>query len=275
MSRSFDAQSIIVLPRLDAASAVALGTALGAAARGQHLAKPVHAALEALLHKTEALEQVISSTHAAPPAAADRVQADLAEDAAFGALFDWLNGWARLPGAPEAEQARSVLTAFPDGLAFTQLKYPLEWADADALLKKLDSDHAGAIAALGGQRMLDVLRRTHAAYGKALGVTKAAAPPPAPINLRAPLDACTATIRRYVLKVAGQVDEADSATVALRDALLAPLSNWTSAPTGGANAAPHGAQSPVATSQVVAAPAAPAASPASPPGTGPASGGGA
>lgn len=259
MSRSFDAQSIINLPRLGGAGAVALGTALGAAARGQHLAKPVHAALEALLHKTKTLEEAIGAANATPPAGTDRVQADAAEDAAFGALFDWLSGWARLPGAPEADQARRVLAAFPDGLAFTQLKYPLEWADADALLKRLDGDHAGAIAALGGQRLLDVLRRTHSAYGKALGVTKAAPPPPAPVNLRAPLDACAAAIRRYVLKVAGQVDEADAASVALGDALLAPLTNWTSDAAGAARAAVPGAQPAAVAPPPAAPPAAPSA----------------
>lgn len=254
MSRSFDATSLVNLPPLDARGAVALGSSLAAAARGKSLPKPVRAALEPLARATKALESALAAKNTPADVRADRGVADRDEDAAWSALRDWLDAWSRVPGAPQAKDAARVLAAvFPDGLAFTQLRYPLEWAEADARLKRLDGDGAKSIAALGGQPLLDALHRAHEAYGKALGVTQAAPPPPATVDIRTPLDAFATATRRYVLQVAASVDESKADSVALVDALLAPLTSWPTNRHG-----PGAATSPTEN-------AAPAAPPAAPP----------
>lgn len=239
MSRSFDAGSLIILPRLDAPGAVALGSALGAAAKGKQVAKPVHASLLALEHATATLESALSGRNAPEQPGVDRNAADVEEDAAWSALHGWLEGWSRVPRASQAGDAAGLLeSVFPDGLSFTLLRYPVEWAEADARLKQLDGKGAATIAALGGQPLLDALRAAHERYGKAIGVTAAATPPAPGVDLRTPLDAFAAAARRYVLKVAGAVDESDADSVALGDALLAPLAEWPSKSAGGHADAP-------------------------------------
>lgn len=260
MSRSFDAGSLINLPRLDAPGAVALGSALGTAAKGKQLGEPVHASLLALEHATASLESALSARNKPQEPSVDRNAADVEEDAAWGALHGWLEGWSRVPRASQAGDAAGLLESlFPDGLSFTQLRYPVEWAEADARLKQLDGKGAATVAALGGQPLLDALRAAHERYGKAIGVTAAAPVPKPGVDLRTPLDAFAAATRRYVLKVAGAVDESDADSVALGDALLAPLAEWPSkSASAGAAAPPAPAPDlPAVKPPAAAAPAAP------------------
>jgi len=224
--RSYTAQNIIALPRLNTAAAVALGQGLITAAHAQPtLPALISTRLGALAATHAALHQALSNK---PQTDTDpqRIRAaDRAEDVAWTALHDWLLGWSRLT-TPEAAQANTMhAVLFPTGLKFIRLTYRLEWAEADAKLARIAKDgYDIEIQKLGGQLILDQLKAAHQAYGQALGIT--AEGQDSTINLRAPLEAFTKTLRAYVLAVAAHEDPEDSTSIDLADALLAPIQKW-------------------------------------------------
>ena len=224
--RSYTAQNIIALPRLNTAAAVALGQGLITAAHAQPtLPALVSTRLGALAATHAALHQALSNR---PQTDTDpqRIRAaDRAEDVAWIALHDWLLGWSRLT-TPEASQANTMhAVLFSTGLKFIRLPYRLEWAEADAKLARIAKDgYDIEIQKLGGQVILDQLKAAHQAYGEALGIT--AEGQDSTINLREPLVAFNKTLRAYVLAVAAHEDPEDSASTDLTEALLAPIQKW-------------------------------------------------
>jgi hypothetical protein len=76
--------------------------------------------------------------------------------------------------------------------------------------------------------MLAYLQKVHAHYGQVVGATqpKVVESP----QVREKLDALLASMRQYVTSVAGSVRKKMPATKTLADALLKPLTEWTSAP---------------------------------------------
>ena len=116
------------------------------------------------------------------------------------------------------------------GLGFLKLKAKLEWAQVEVRLKRFDDRTLAAdLAAIGGTPFLTHLRATHETYGAAAGVTQVARVAET-AKVRAAFDALTAAVRRYVVRVSSSVDEASPRSEARADALLAPLTNWVSAP---------------------------------------------
>lgn len=224
--RSYTAQNIIALPRLNTAAAVALGQGLITAAHAQPtLPALISTRLGALTATHAALHQALSNR---PQTDTDpqRIRlADRAEDVAWTALHDWLLGWSRL-STPEAAQANTMhAVLFPTGLKFIRLPYKLEWAEADAKLARITSEGFDIeIQKLGGQVILDQLKAAHQAYGEALGIT--AEGQDSTINLREPLEAFTKTLRAYVLAVSAHEDPEDPPSIDLTDALLAPIQKW-------------------------------------------------
>ena len=161
-------------------------------------------------------------------AASDRV-----EDNAFGALFDFLSAWARLPAEkhPASAEASTVLReVFAGGLAFLAVRPHDEWQEAEIRLRVIaDKGHEKTIAQLGGQPFLDHLAVAHKGYGEALGITtvKAAVETPA---IRVARDAAVVVVREYVLRVAALVRKSDPQSEALSQRLLAPIVNWRDVP---------------------------------------------
>src|SRR4051794_24817729 len=109
----FTAGDLIQLPRFDAQGAIAIGEGLLEVARAEGpLPKPIHRAKEGL----EAALVIVQSAAAARLAAAEAedpsvaAEADLAVDACWSGLFEWLSGFAKLPGdAPASIEARALL----------------------------------------------------------------------------------------------------------------------------------------------------------------------
>lgn len=226
MTRRYDADSVVTLPVLRATGAYALGTALLSAAEVDGpptLARGAHARLKSAVTALGAALAAVAPKQGYSPEA---VQADTTLDACCSALFHWLDGWARLPEAPEAASASAVLKdIFPKGLDFTQIVYPDQWAESESRLQRLVKlGHDKTVRALGGTPILERLQSAHKAYGLVLGITTAPeAPERNEAARRAPLDAVLDALREYVLKVAAQAEQDDPASEALRDRLLAPL----------------------------------------------------
>jgi hypothetical protein len=236
MPASFDPNDLVAMPRLDANGALELGASILACARAEsRLPSTVLHGFEELLAEHRNLESILEERLGPPPPDGYRARrADVLEDNHWAALHDWLLAWTRLPlTIPESFTARRLFEAlFPEGLAFTQLPYKLEWQEAEDRLKRIERDGLEReIANLGGAVFLRALREAHVAYTEALGMGSfRPAPPRYEIPKKKSLEATVAALRRYVLRVLGQVDEAEPDTAALAERLLKPLRDWNARP---------------------------------------------
>lgn len=235
-SRSFTALDLIRLPRLDAAAAQSLGTAVLAVAEGSSsLPEAVRETRDDVSIALKLLVEAATQRLPGPvveegPRAKD---ADTELDASWSGTYNWLSGWAKLPNEPKAAIAAELRERlFPEGLKFTQLKYPLQWAESNTRLSLIADAHLDAsFDALGGSSFLKTLRETHKAYGDILGITKAQEEEAArATRIRDALDQLSDALRAYVLQVSAMARKSDPASQAKVDKLLAPIINWQSAP---------------------------------------------
>src|SRR5262249_24525722 len=144
------------------------------------------------------------------PAIADPLRAkaaDLAIDAVWSGIFDWLTGWSKMSGLPEAQTAASLLLQlFPDGLKFVLLAYKLEWAESDTRLLLIKERGLDAeLQKLGGEKILKKLHAAHKEYGEAIGI--GGAPAPDIPRIREALDDFVDALRTYVVRVTASVSK--------------------------------------------------------------------
>ncbi len=225
----------IVLPRLTALGALALGKQLIAAAEPhkneQKLPKVVANGLSAMHLQWDdlagVLQQLLKPEQIVEKP--DAQKADRVLDAGYSALYDFFESRRKLFWRPDATEAAELqATIYPTGLKFIQLPYPLQWAESDTRLRSIEQNKLDArIEALGGKLYLDEIITAHAVYGKALGMTEPVQsnPEEAP-GVRKARDAFAEKLKRYWINVEGSVDETEPQTQELADALLAPLKNW-------------------------------------------------
>jgi len=256
MARSYSAGSLVALPRLNAISAARLLTELISAAKDEKkLLAPIAAARDALTPAYDTLTIEIGKRISGEGKETPVVRAaDAVEDNAFGAFFDWLSSFARLPGErhDEAAQAQAVLDSlFADGLEFLKIRPADEWQEAETRLKLLADaakGHEKAIVKLGGKPFLDELAVAHKEYGQALGITvvKPVVDSPA---IREALSDAIDELRAYVLTVSAHVKKKDAATAEMAARLLAPLIHWRDTPvkTGSSSDAANPAPEPPTT----------------------------
>src|SRR5262249_40162335 len=160
----FSAVDLVQLPNLDVASAQALGAAiLNAADKAKAEAPLPESVDEALAELSQALKVLRKAAvkRLAPPGDPLRAKlADQAIDAAWSGFFDWLSGWAKMPGLAKAKIARALLAKlFADGVKFVLLAYKLEWAESDARLLLIKEQNLDVeIKELGGE---DILKAVH------------------------------------------------------------------------------------------------------------------
>lgn len=235
MTREFSADSLVMLPKLNVDSGLALWQALRA---GFMAEKKLPKFLQPAWQNVEdagaelsrlAQQRLADNGGKAPPA--EKRKADGQVDNAVGALAQFLDAWARLPDTlPETQLAAAVRQAlFPDGTGFLKLPFEQEWAQIDrrvALLKSEGLDKQ--IAKLGGTAFVVHLEEAHRAYGKALGLTAVPAASSGPVVLGDPLAMFSSALRTLVIKVTAYRDEEKPETVALSERLLRPLLGWTS-----------------------------------------------
>ncbi len=205
MTREFSADSLVMLPKLNVDSGLALWQALRA---GFMAEKKLPKFLQPAWQNVEdagaelsrlAQQRLADNGGKAPPA--EKRKADGQVDNAVGALAQFLDAWARLPDTlPETQLAAAVRQAlFPDGTGFLKLPFEQEWAQIDrrvALLKSEGLDKQ--IAKLGGTAFVVHLEEAHRAYGKALGLTAVPAASSGPVVLGDPLAMFSSALRTLV-----------------------------------------------------------------------------
>ena len=225
MSRIYDAHSLVELPRLDATSATAIGTALIAAAGDpKKLKANVAAAVTRLSAALAALNATLMSGVGAVPASGLR-DAMRAEAALWTGIHDWLKGFAAT-GTPEqtalAEKLQAAL--FANGLLFQRSAAAKRWADADLRIQAIDKDNLAAdFVTLGGAAPLQRLRDAHKATGIAAGITIPKGPVEA-APVREDLEGLKAAMRNHVLQVVANVSAEDNAAAtAHAEKVLQPL----------------------------------------------------
>ena len=189
-----------------------------------------------------------------PPARSAR-SADLRLDRAWGAVHDRLHAWGIFPpDDPEHRSSKAIAArVFPSGLDFLTLQFLAEHAQSERRIKIIEAEGLrDALDHLVGEVFMDELLAAHAAYGDALGITKASAPTPVP-SLDEPLRALSQSIVAYALQIiayaALQPTNADPARKALRpiDEFRAAASrrgNGGSKDGAGDSALPEGAPAP-------------------------------
>jgi hypothetical protein len=226
MTADFDPTPYVRPPVVDVPAAVGLSVAL-IKAMPTPCTDEVRKSARRLRASTLALQQAWAKGDDKAPSL-DKRPADVALDNAWSALFGRLESYARLPAeqAPRAERAAElVATLFSGGLSFLTLPYASEWAESEKRLTKIDQQKLGpALDELAGPDFLTVLRDAHAAYGEALGMTKALAAGSAPVSLAEPLREVTRAIASYTLKLCAMADD-DASIAAVRQALR-PLDEY-------------------------------------------------
>ena len=210
-------------PVLDVASAIALATALLAAAP-KDLSDSERRAAKRLRKDSGSLQDAWAKADAAAPVA-DRRKVDTRVDNAWAILLDRAAAYASLPVAtyPRADRARAIVTAIAPDRAWLKLPYAAEWAESDKRLKRIDADGlAPELDALAGPEFLAEVRAAHAEHGLALGI-KSPIARPAEVSLADPLRAVALSVVRYARAVVGGLDEDDAASVDRTRAALAPI----------------------------------------------------
>lgn len=225
MSAHFDFSRYLSLPVLDPAGTVALANALVAAATAERVVAVEHAyaKMKAELARLEAAWQPIAKEK--PPS--DRRPADRAVDNGWSALFDRLQGCAKLPAhryPKAADAAKLMAKLYPTGLTFLSLAFDQEWAESRRRLELVDSEQLQAsLDDVAGPEYLAEVRLTHEAYGVALGITVPREVEPPPKNLAEPLKATQDAMRSYLFKVLGAVVDDDPESVAAARGALKPV----------------------------------------------------
>ncbi|GMV41594.1 MAG: hypothetical protein AMXMBFR64_33100 [Myxococcales bacterium] len=126
------------------------------------------------------------------------------------------------PGQAHAQAIHDVF--FADGLSYVNLPYKRQWSSVKARMTVADQQGLAAhFEALHGGFFLDSLRRLHAVYGDALGITDAMVATDVEARL-APLAAEVRTeLKRYVEKVVASVEPDEPETIEVMNTLLLPL----------------------------------------------------
>lgn len=246
MSRTYDVQSTIDLPRFDARSAAAVATALMTAVAKEIAAAKDNAGKEPkdgkdkkfaanVVNANGRLAKSVGGLTGALMAGLDgEPESELApalrvETAAWGNTERWLRSFAGLTGKPKGAISEKLLAAlYPEGLRFLRAAAPKRWTEAETRLQRIDKEGLAAdFHALGGSELLEELRAAHKATGEAAGITVAKAQAAAPA-LRERLDAVKKDMRNFVLQVVANASDVDTPDAwALAERLLAPLADYT------------------------------------------------
>ena len=172
---TFDSSLYDTIPQATAAGIVALVRATLAASKGLGFA-PANKALKRLRQKGEALRALQAAVQVTQEKA-DRRSADLAMDRAWQAFERRLTAYGDLAPEFASDQGKAAELhplLFPNGLSFLALPYPEQWAEGEAILHRIgQSELEPAIVKFVGAPFLAQVRARHAAYGEALGITKA------------------------------------------------------------------------------------------------------
>ena len=223
---AFDASLYETIPQTNVAGTIALIRAVLTASKGVELS----AAKKALRRLRDAGEALRTQHQTAPPAKVESVTraADAAVDRMWSAFAQRLASNIELGGADGAEAERVYALLFAKGLTFLTLRYPEQWAEGEAILGRIDSEKLEAtLDRLVGAPFLRELRSRQAAYGEALGITKAKAATPETTNLVEPLREARSALGTYARVLIASVENGD-VDEAKAIPMLAPLASLRS-----------------------------------------------
>lgn len=167
----FDPSYYMSTPRLDVPSLIGLGQKLLLAApaalpRAAETCKlTLQAAIEALLSRWESGPQEDPAQRMRP--------VDIAADTSWACLKGRLepHAWLDPSRSPDSTVARELLgKLFPSGLAFTQLEYAAQWAEATRRIHLIeDGGLEPTLRRLCGDLFVDELLHWHGEYTKMIG----------------------------------------------------------------------------------------------------------
>jgi hypothetical protein len=250
MTRTFTPIDLVQLPRVDANGAVALASAVeAAAAKFNDLPQNIEESIVQIAADRVVLQQALAKT---PPGVLTRKEADRRVDRVAGALHDICEAWATLAEfIPQGEDAKLLSNRiFSDGRQFVNLPVKEEWAAIETKLSTIERENLDVkISAIGASPILALLKQVHAVYGAVIGTTATVDEAP---EVRESKDALLDSVRTYVIQVASTVKRGKPETAARAEALQKPLREWVStsaskekaeqagASQGGANAGKSG-----------------------------------
>jgi hypothetical protein len=226
MSRTYTPVDLVQLPRVDAHGAVALATAIEAAASPyKDLSAMITETLSQIGSDKQFLLQALAKT---PQGAITVKEADRRIDRVAGAFHDISAAWSTLAEfLPQGEAGQTLMVRlFADGRRFVNLKVQEEWAAIETKLTTIDREGLDAqIQAIGAAPIVTLLRQFHTVYGAVIGTTQPLEEAP---EIRDTKDALLDSIRTYVIQVTGTVKRGKPETAALADVLLKPVREWVS-----------------------------------------------
>jgi hypothetical protein len=181
----------------------------------------------------EALVGVRDSAEALRAAARERMRAvprniqplDAALDSGWVGLREAIESKSRLRGLPIAVRAAKLLgVLFPEGTNFVRAEYRQQWASSQLILERIEEESLTAeIEAITGTDYLPFIRRSHNAFGDALGL---GADQPESADGKAIANTASAVamaIAEYGRILAGELDRSNAESVAAFRRAMAPL----------------------------------------------------
>lgn len=202
MTARLDPFSYMRLPKVDVGTALGVGKILlhrvptGSPAGVRKAASAIERAVAALQIKWR--QQFV------PSARIDTRPLARQLGAAWKAIRDRLAGYAAYPkGSDERTRATAIEeVVFADGLAFLLITAARQHAESGLRIELIDElGLTEDIERLVGERFLAILRASHQAYGDALGISKATAPPAARVLVVEELRVLTDAISAYALQL--------------------------------------------------------------------------
>ena len=218
---SFDPSNYAKSPSVSAAETVALLASLLAAA-GETKS---HAKVSAVLRGLRSLGETLRVAVFAPveKSASNTRELDVAMDRIWRSIESRLSAAFELNSEDAAEARRVHSLLFPDGLAFTNLRYLLQWTEGEAIFARIEAQALEAsLHRLVGAEYLTIAKARHAAYGTAIGATAPLSAPPAEPSIAEPLRQVRAGIAAYGRIVAALVEMGEF-TEAVATQALAPV----------------------------------------------------
>ncbi|HRI69018.1 MAG TPA: hypothetical protein PK156_32530 [Polyangium sp.] len=251
---AFDPSVYTVAPRMTLENGISLARALVAACPPSFPAR-IQRAAQKLGRSTDAAQAKLALRQKALGSISedDKRLIDQAGDASWGALRGRLSAYAMLPSDEyaDAQRARDLLTIlFGDqGLSFVTESYPVQWATADTMLKRIrDENLAADINRICGAEFLENVRKRHDKYGAMVqnALIKANE---IHVDLSVEVRALGSAIVTYATKVCAEIDdESDASAIVVVRAALQPIdSHRESQAKRGEAPAPAPAPEPVGT----------------------------
>jgi hypothetical protein len=227
-SDTFDTSLYTVAPRMTLESGLALARALviacpqNAPARIRKAAQKLGNAADKAQDKLALRQKTLGTV-----SEDDRRLIDQAGDTSWSTLRTRLYAYAQLPADeyPDAKRAAEINTLlFADnGLSFLTESYPVQWATADTILKRIiDESLEDDINRIAGVEFLTNVRKRHQKYGAMVQQWHLKSELDQ-VDLSAEIRALGQAIVHYATNVCAEVDEDDMKSVTQARTTLHPI----------------------------------------------------